>query len=99
MKQLTIEQKAEAFDVLVAKQFTPDFCKDGIGIYDNEGNSVTVIPLSLHGLEYDLHAAIMRADSMEAETENEPGYCRACSGSGEGMFDGTTCSTCRGRGE
>jgi len=26
-------------------------------------------------------------------------YCDACDGSGEGMADGTTCGTCRGRGE
>ena len=30
---------------------------------------------------------------------SEPGICPACSGSGEGQYDGTTCSECRGKGE
>jgi len=29
----------------------------------------------------------------------EPGICPACSGSGEGMHEGTTCRACKGRGE
>jgi len=29
----------------------------------------------------------------------ETGICDACSGSGEGMHDGTTCRTCKGKGE
>jgi len=28
----------------------------------------------------------------------EPGICPACAGSGEGMYDGTRCSSCRGKG-
>ena len=31
--------------------------------------------------------------------EDEEGICPSCSGSGEGMFDGTRCLTCCGRGE
>lgn len=27
------------------------------------------------------------------------GICPACSGSGEGMHEGTTCTTCKGAGE
>ena len=30
---------------------------------------------------------------------DEPGICPACSGSGEGMHEGTTCGTCKGEGE
>ena len=30
---------------------------------------------------------------------SEPGICPACSGSGEGQYDGTTCSQCKGQGE
>lgn len=31
--------------------------------------------------------------------DSEPGICPACSGSGEGMHDGTRCVTCKGAGE
>ena len=33
------------------------------------------------------------------EPDSEPGICPACSGSGEGMHEGTTCTTCKGAGE
>lgn len=32
------------------------------------------------------------------EVEMEEGYCRSCSGSGEGMHDGSTCYACKGSG-
>lgn len=32
------------------------------------------------------------------EEPEEPGICVACNGSGEGKYDGTTCSTCHGKG-
>lgn len=40
----------------------------------------------------------------EMATDNDQGddtggICPACSGSGEGMHEGTTCRTCRGKGE
>ena len=31
--------------------------------------------------------------------EGEEGICPGCSGSGEGMYEGTRCMTCHGRGE
>lgn len=31
--------------------------------------------------------------------EIEAGYCPACSGSGEGRYDGSRCSSCNGTGE
>jgi DnaJ-class molecular chaperone len=31
--------------------------------------------------------------------DDEAGYCPQCSGSGEGMYDGSTCSACKGRGQ
>ena len=31
--------------------------------------------------------------------DSELGICPACSGSGEGMHEGTTCTTCKGAGE
>ena len=31
--------------------------------------------------------------------EEEGGYCPQCSGSGEGMYDGSRCSACGGSGE
>lgn len=33
-----------------------------------------------------------------AEYDDDPPTCPSCSGSGEGMYDGTTCSTCHGKG-
>jgi hypothetical protein len=33
------------------------------------------------------------------ESDSEPGICPACSGSGEGQHEGTTCGTCKGEGE
>jgi len=31
--------------------------------------------------------------------DDEPGICPACSGSGEGQHEGTTCYQCKGAGE
>lgn len=31
--------------------------------------------------------------------DSEPGICPACSGSGEGQYEGTTCYSCKGAGE
>lgn len=36
--------------------------------------------------------------SPEVEEDQEAGYCPQCSGSGEGMYDGTRCSACGGSG-
>lgn len=33
------------------------------------------------------------------EPDSEPGICPACSGSGEGQHEGTTCYQCKGAGE
>lgn len=45
----------------------------------------------------------MKGKSTECTTldteDDEPGICPACSGSGEGMHEGTRCSTCKGKGE
>jgi len=40
-------------------------------------------------------------DDLEAFLPNscEPKICQTCNGSGEGMHEGTTCPTCKGRGE
>ncbi len=35
----------------------------------------------------------------EYADEEEGGYCPQCSGSGEGMYDGSRCSACNGSGE
>ena len=41
------------------------------------------------------------ADETDSEEEevDEPGYCSACNGSGEGSYDGSVCRSCKGRGE
>ena len=33
------------------------------------------------------------------ECDSEPGICDACSGSGEGQYDGSVCPVCKGLGE
>ena len=38
-------------------------------------------------------------DEDEDRPEMESVICGNCSGSGEGMYDDNTCSTCRGTGE
>lgn len=42
------------------------------------------------------HARMMSDDGPD---ECEEGICPACSGSGEGMHDGSVCPTCKGAGE
>ena len=37
--------------------------------------------------------------AVEVDPDYEPGYCPDCSGSGEGRYDGSRCSTCKGKGE
>ena len=37
-------------------------------------------------------------DEVDEEAD-EPGYCSACNGSGEGSYDGSVCRSCKGRGE
>lgn len=37
------------------------------------------------------------SDCLEHE-DDAPGICSNCSGSGEGMFDGSVCYVCKGRG-
>lgn len=38
---------------------------------------------------------------MECDCENGiiHSFCSACNGSGQGMYDGSTCRECKGRGE
>ena len=37
-------------------------------------------------------------DETLPEEEEDDGYCGACAGTGEGQYDGTSCSVCGGRG-
>lgn len=37
-------------------------------------------------------------DAEDEAIEDEPGYCPACSGSGEGMYEGSRCRSCGGSG-
>jgi hypothetical protein len=36
--------------------------------------------------------------TMEPDEDDEDEICSGCSGSGEGMYDGSTCYKCHGRG-
>ena len=38
------------------------------------------------------------AEDDDLDAEDEDLLCGACAGSGEGMYDGSTCGTCRGTG-
>jgi len=40
-----------------------------------------------------------KTDDPDDEEEVEDDICGGCNGSGEGMYDGSTCNTCRGSGE
>jgi hypothetical protein len=42
--------------------------------------------------------AWLKKQNQEDE-EDELGICPACSGSGEGMYEGQSCRVCRGKGE
>jgi DnaJ-class molecular chaperone len=44
-----------------------------------------------------LHDQAMNEDD-KPEGDDDPGYCTTCSGSGEGMYDGSRCSRCGGSG-
>lgn len=52
-----------------------------------------------------LHDMIQSDDSADSfnddapDPDREPEQCSACSGSGEGRYDGTRCQYCNGRGE
>lgn len=48
---------------------------------------------------YDKYDHLETEEPEVEETDEEPGYCTACNGSGEGQYEGTTCRTCKGRGE
>lgn len=37
-------------------------------------------------------------DAQEPELDDEDDICSACNGSGEGMYDGSTCYKCKGCG-
>lgn len=39
------------------------------------------------------------AGDIDEEEDDGHGICPTCSGSGEGMYDGSTCSRCGGKGE
>lgn len=40
----------------------------------------------------------MEPDETDEDEDDELGHCDACSGSGEGMYDGSSCHTCGGTG-
>lgn len=51
-----------------------------------------------YGADYTLEDAIK--DVLDNDhTDDEPGICPACSGSGEGQYEGSTCRQCHGKGE
>lgn len=47
----------------------------------------------------DLEEARAMADEGPTDTEEEPGICPECSGSGEGCYEGSVCHRCKGKGE
>ena len=52
----------------------------------------------LHDMNQDDDSADSFNDDAP-DPDHEPEQCPACSGSGEGRYDGTKCHHCNGRGE
>lgn len=50
-------------------------------------------------LDFDEDDAAYLCDDDQDDANDETGICPACSGSGEGMHEGTTCRSCKGKGE
>ena len=46
--------------------------------------------------EYD--SGLDAVDLPDDESDEDDNICPSCNGSGEGMYDGTTCRSCKGRG-
>lgn len=49
--------------------------------------------------DYDQYGYDESDDDVQVVEGEEEGYCSACAGSGEGQYEGSRCSTCKGRGE
>jgi hypothetical protein len=49
--------------------------------------------------DYDDDKDYDRLMADDGPDDGEPGICPACSGSGEGQHEGTTCYSCKGAGE
>jgi hypothetical protein len=47
----------------------------------------------------DTDIEIDEPDQDQADADLGPDICGACSGSGEGRWEGSSCRTCRGTGE
>ena len=105
-KALTTEQKAAAFEMMVRLDMTAyiyggrvEVLVDGMTQHKAEIGE-EVIKSDVEVQMAAIYEAMCECRDMLTEDDTEEGgYCPACSGSGEGMFDGTTCGTCRGRGE
>jgi len=68
------------------------------------GSSLYLVLLEHETMTYDddwLDDARDQARLMadDGPDDSEPGICPACSGSGEGQYEGTTCYSCKGAGE
>lgn len=50
----------------------------------------------LEALEEEVRYTKSRIEELEDELEGE--ICGNCSGSGEGQYDGTSCTVCKGKG-
>ena len=59
--------------------------------YANNPHDEIVI-LNKYGLD-------IKSANIHEEDDDEYGYCPECRGSGEGMWDGSTCRVCGGSGE
>ncbi len=64
------------------------------------GSSLYLVLLEYEAMsDYDDDKDYDRLMADDGPDDAEPGICPACSGSGEGMHEGTTCGTCKGEGE
>ena len=55
------------------------------------------MPKDLHDIDPDDPDGLLEEEIPEDEDDDEP-ICSACNGSGEGMYDGSTCYKCHGSG-
>jgi DnaJ-class molecular chaperone len=67
---------------------TDDVCKSGVSFCDDCNDECTVEAVDVPD-DFDLATDFY---------EDSDDYCTTCSGSGEGMHDGTRCPACKGRG-
>ena len=90
----------EAMEAVVRHRLHVDMASGSVSVWYRDADNM------LRSVDRDLGAdemlavcaAITQAVELAEQAQNEPSICTACNGSGEGMYDGTRCRSCGGRG-